>query len=81
MTATAAVRIDRRIPHAKYGKYYLVSKTFLIDDPNKAAQVGDLVEFEECRPLSKKKRWRYLRTITRAVSAAHPSEVVAVVTS
>lgn len=63
MQKTAVVRIDRRVSHPKYGKMYTLSKKFKIHDPEGKARVGDLVEFEECRPLSKDKRWRYLRTI------------------
>ena len=63
MQKTAVVRIDRQVTHAKYGKKYTVSKKFKIHDPEAKAKVGDMVEFEECRPISKDKRWRYLRTL------------------
>lgn len=67
MQKTAVVRIDRQVTHAKYGKKYAVSKKFKIHDPEGKAHTGDVVEFEECRPLSKDKRWRYLRTVTAAI--------------
>ena len=66
MQKTATVRVDRRLQHPKYGKYYSVSKKYAIHDPENAAKLGDLVEFEECRPLSRNKRWRYVSTITVA---------------
>ena len=66
MQKTAVVQIDRRVAHPKYGKMYTVSKTFKVHDPEAKARVGDLVEIEECRPLSKDKRWRYLQTLTAA---------------
>jgi small subunit ribosomal protein S17 len=66
MQKTAVVRIDRRIAHAKYGKYFTTSKSFKVHDENGNAHVGDTVEIEETRPLSKEKRWRYLRTIRTA---------------
>ncbi len=65
-TSTAVVRIDRQVAHPKYGKYYTVSHKFLIDDPAQAAKIGDLVLFEECRPLSRHKRWRYVQTLRSA---------------
>lgn len=65
MKSTAVVRVDRRIVHPKYGKYFTVSRKFKIHDPAGAAHVGDVVELEECRPLSKDKRWRYLSTIKK----------------
>lgn len=60
---TAVVRVDRRVPHEKYGKYYTISKNFMIHDVDNQAKVGNIVEIEECRPVSKQKRWRYLSTI------------------
>lgn len=66
MQKTAVVRIDRQVTHAKYGKKYTVSKKFKIHDPESKAHTGDFVEFEECRPLSKDKRWRYVRTVNAA---------------
>jgi small subunit ribosomal protein S17 len=66
MQKTAVVRIDRQVTHAKYGKKYTLSRKFKIHDPEAKARMGDVVEFEECRPLSKDKRWRYRSTITAA---------------
>lgn len=65
MKATAVVRVDRQVAHEKYGKYYVVSRKFKIHDPAAAAHVGDTVAFEECRPVSKDKRWRYLSTVKK----------------
>ena len=74
MQKTAVVRVDRRVEHAKYGKRYTLSNRFKIHDPEAKAHVGDVVEFEECRPISKDKRWRYLRTIT-AAPASHVADI------
>jgi len=75
MKNTVAVRIDRHIPHPKYGKYYPVSRKFLVDDPKGAARVGDLVEFEECRPISRHKRWRYVSTVKPATGSVESVNV------
>jgi small subunit ribosomal protein S17 len=75
MQKTALVRIDRRVTHAKYGKMYTISRKFKVHNPDAKAHVGDVVEFEECRPLSKDKRWRYIRTVTAAPVAATASEL------
>ena len=61
--STAVIRVDRQVAHEKYGKYYTISKKFMIHDPAHAAKVGDIVEVEECRPLSRQKRWRYVSTL------------------
>lgn len=60
---TVVVKIDRRVPHPKYGKYHTLSKRYLVHEPSGTVKVGDLVEIEETRPLSARKRWRYTRTI------------------
>lgn len=44
--------------HQKYQKQYSISKKFAVHDEKNTARVGDTVVFEECRPLSKMKRWR-----------------------
>lgn len=66
MQKSAVVRVDRRLQHPKYGKFYSVSKKYAIHDPENAAKMGALVEIEECRPISRNKRWRYVSTIENA---------------
>ena len=66
MAKTAVVRVDRSLPHPKYGKYFVVSKKYKVHNPDGTAKVGDTVEFEECRPLSRDKRWRYVATVKTA---------------
>ena len=66
MQKTVVVRIDRRMSHSKYGKFFTVSKTYKVHDEDGKAKVGDTVEIEETRPLSKEKRWRFFRMIRSA---------------
>ncbi len=66
MQKTAVVRVDRRVAHAKYGKYFTLSTKFKVHDPEAKAKVGDTVTFEECRPLSKDKRWMFIETVKAA---------------
>jgi small subunit ribosomal protein S17 len=66
MAKTIVVRIDRRIAHPKYGKFYTVSTKLKAHDEKGAAKVGDVVEIEETRPLSKEKRFRYVLTLKAA---------------
>lgn len=60
------VKVDRRVPHPKYGKYFTISKKFKVHDPEGQARVGDVVEFAECRPISRDKRWIYVSTVSAA---------------
>ena len=66
MHATVVVRVDRRVAHEKYGKYFTLSKKFKVHNPDGKAKLGDTIEFEECRPLSRDKRWRYVATVKTA---------------
>jgi len=66
MAKTIVVRVDRHVTHPLYHKAYVVSKKFKVRDTAGVAHAGDLVEFEECRPLSADVRWRYVRTLKAA---------------
>ena len=58
MEKTVVVRVDHIRRHAKYEKQFTVSKRYKVHDESNKHKVGDVVEFIECRPLSKDKRWR-----------------------
>jgi small subunit ribosomal protein S17 len=62
MEKSIVVQVERKIKHALYGKFVKKTVKYLADDPENLCKIGDLVLIEECRPLSKRKRWR-LRTI------------------
>ena len=55
---TAVVLVERSVKHPLYKKYITKRKKFHIHDEKNEAKVGDKVVFEECRPMSKTKRWR-----------------------
>ena len=58
MEKTIVVRVDTEKKHPKYHKFYTTSRRYQVHDEAKAFHVGDTVTFEECRPLSRHKRWR-----------------------
>lgn len=60
MAKTIVVRVDRMKVNPKYRKQYQMSTRFKVHDEKGEAQVGDVVRFEETRPLSKDKRWRLI---------------------
>lgn len=60
MDKTIVVKVERRVKHAKYRKFFTLSKKFHVHDPKNQFKVGDVVEFTETRPLSKTKRWRVI---------------------
>ncbi len=60
MAKTIIVRIDQKKLHHKYKKYFSVSKKYKVHCENPEIKKGDKIEFEECRPISKDKRWRII---------------------
>lgn len=65
MHKTIVVRVTRRRWHAKYLRQYSLHSTFKVHDEKNACKVGDTVEFVETRPLSKEKRWRVVKNLSR----------------
>jgi len=57
---TIVVSVDRVKMDSKYKKRYTLSRKYKVHDPKNKYKTGDKVEFIECRPLSKDKRWRVL---------------------
>ena len=68
MQKTIVVRVDRHVTHPMYEKAYVVSKKYKVHEPAGVAHVGDVVEFEECRPMSSDVRWRYVKTFKAAIA-------------
>ncbi|MBI2100243.1 MAG: 30S ribosomal protein S17 [Candidatus Vogelbacteria bacterium] len=54
MQKTVVVEVKRFVKHPKYGKYLSRSKKYLAHD-EKGHKVGDKVEIQETRPMSKHK--------------------------
>lgn len=67
MQKTVVVTVDRRIMHPLYKKVTRKSKRFLAHDERGECQPGDTVRIEETRPLSRRKRWRVVEVISKAV--------------
>ncbi len=57
MDKTVSVLIERHVKHPLYGKIVRRSKKYLAHDENNQAKVGDIVEIQESRPISKNKSW------------------------
>lgn len=63
---TVTVKVDRRIAHPVYKKQYTKSNKFHVHDEKSEAQVGDLVEAVETRPISKTKTWKLAKIVEKA---------------
>jgi len=68
MTKTRVVMIERVYRHPRYERVITRSKRLKAHDETNASKVGDRVLIEETRPLSKDKRWRIRRVLTRVAS-------------
>ena len=66
MNKTIVVVSETRVSHPVYGKVVRKSSRFKAHDETNDAKVGDIVRIQECRPLSKDKRWRLLQVVERA---------------
>ena len=54
---TITVLVERRVMHPVYKKFIKQSKKYAAHDETNQYKVGDQVSIEECRPISKRKRW------------------------
>jgi small subunit ribosomal protein S17 len=66
MQGTISVDVERLVRHPVYKKYLKRTSRYKADDSQGEARVGDVVEIEPCRPLSKTKSWRLVRVLRRA---------------
>lgn len=66
MQRSCIVEVERRGAHPLYKKVVRLYTRFLVHDQDDKCKVGDVVRIIECRPLSKRKRWRYVETIRAA---------------
>ena len=66
MNKTITVLVERRVKHPLYGKFIRRSTKVHAHDEENTCNLGDRVLIEECRPLSKRKRWRVRKIIQRA---------------
>jgi len=58
MDKSIVVKVERKVKHPIYKKTIKLSKKFVTHDEKNECKIGDLVEIAECRPLSKRKRFR-----------------------
>lgn len=66
MAKTIVVQTVMKKSHPLYRRVIAKSKKFYAHDENNTARVGDFVEIEETRPMSKLKRWRLKNVIQKA---------------
>lgn len=66
MQKTIVVKVENRYSHPIYSKTVIQTKKYLAHDALEECRIGDQVLVEECRPLSKRKRWKLIQIISKS---------------
>ncbi len=70
MDKTIVVSVTRRVRDRRFHKFLTRRLKYMAHDEKNLCKVGDVVEIIESHPISKTKRWRLLRTISRGIEGA-----------
>ncbi|HFB98193.1 MAG TPA: 30S ribosomal protein S17 [Bryobacterales bacterium] len=65
---TVVVLVERRFTHPLLKKTVRRTKKYAAHDADNSAREGDIVRIQECRPISRRKRWTVIEKVdaTRA---------------
>lgn len=63
MQKTVVVEVERVKEHPRYKRRYKVHKKYKAHYNEGEFKIGDKVIIEECRPISKDKKWKILKKI------------------
>ena len=66
MQKTIAIKVENRYPHPIYSKTLIKTKKYLVHDELERCNIGDQVLVEECRPLSRRKRWTLIKILSKS---------------
>lgn len=65
---TLMVQIETRSKDKKYNKVSILKKKFPVHDEKMVAEVGDIIEAIETKPISKTKRWNLIKVVEKGAS-------------
>jgi small subunit ribosomal protein S17 len=68
MDKTIVVQVERRVMHPIYKKFVRRTKKYAAHDEGNVHKVGETVRIQECRPISKRKRWEVIADSGSAAS-------------
>lgn len=72
--STIHVEVERFRTHPLYGRRFRLTKSYAVERTSHPVAVGDVVEIEEIRPISKTKHFRLRRIVTKRLEAAQVIE-------
>ncbi len=76
MQKTIVVSVERKKKHRLYHKVVTVTERYKAHDENESCKLGDVVRIQECRPISKDKRWRVIEILARGDVAEIAPETI-----
>jgi small subunit ribosomal protein S17 len=66
MQKTIVVKVESRYSHPIYSKTMVKTKKYLAHDESGQCNIGDQVLVQETRPLSKRKRWKLVKVLSKS---------------
>jgi len=60
---TVTVKVERIKEHPKYKRRFRFHKKYKAHVPEGEYNIGDKVIIEECRPISKDKKWKVIKKV------------------
>ena len=63
---SVVVKVENLVMHPLYQRFVRTSTKFMAHDEENTCNNGDRVLIEECRPISRRKRWRVRKVVERA---------------
>ncbi|MGB4058127.1 MAG: 30S ribosomal protein S17 [Alphaproteobacteria bacterium] len=74
---TVTVLVERKYMHPVYKKYIRKTDKYAAHDEHNQFKAGDMVQIQECRPISKRKRWTVITESKAEKLAARPGKAEA----
>jgi len=66
MQKTIVVKVESRYSHPIYSKTMVKTKKYVAHDESGQCNIGDRVLVQETRPLSKRKRWKLVKVLSKS---------------
>jgi len=63
---SVVVKVENLVMHPLYHRFVRTSSKFMAHDEENTCNTGDRVLIEECRPVSRRKRWRVRKVLEHA---------------
>ena len=75
MQNTVVVQVERIKEHPKYKRRYKVHKKYKAEAKTEEYKAGDKVVIEECRPISRDKKWKVIKKLTSQLGEGSESVI------